>query len=223
MIILYYTILHYNILYYTQLYTKLYSIILYSTIIYYTIQYYYTILYSTSHVKEVHQGRAQKTPTLPFINHMTAAAKMTVGQVTHISFLSLLWTFPCRNCIIFIKDYLYSSSYNFQSRVHCWCWVNKKKKPNSQWHLAVICASVYHCSSNSDSETLITTMAPVWVTFWRVDLLMSFPLKQVIIAIFLPWLSLLQPLGWQNRQSTVEGGIKAERRCSCEASGRCSI
>lgn len=95
----------------------------------------------------------------------------------------------------------------------------KKKKPNSQWHLAVICASVYRCSSNSDSETLITTMAPVWLTFWRVDLLMCFPLKQVIIAIFLLWLSLLQPLGWQNRQSTSRQSAAAPVKPQC----RCSI
>lgn len=64
------------------------------------------------------------------------------------------------------------------------------KKPNSQWHLAAVCASVSHFSSSSASETLITTMAPVWVTFWGVGLLLgyplSLPLEQVIIAVFLP-------------------------------------
>lgn len=57
----------------------------------------------------------------------------------------------CRRCILFIKGYLYSSSY--KSHFLPSIVGGGYKKPNSQWHLVAICASVSHCSSNSASET----------------------------------------------------------------------
>lgn len=94
----------------------------------------------------------------------------------------------------------------------------KKRSPthNGIWLLFVL---QYTTVPVIQTQTLITTMALVWVTFWRVDLLMSFPLKQVILAIFLPCLSLLQPLGWQNRQSTSRQSAAAPVKPQC----RCSI
>lgn len=137
---------------------------------------------------------------------------MKVGQVPHISFLFLLWTFPCRNCILLIKEYLHSSSYNSQSPVHCWCWANKKK-PNSQWHLAVICASVYHCSSNSDSDFNNNNGSSL-----------GYILKGRLVDVFSSqagnnshFSSLTVTFAASGlTEQTVH--IKAECRCSCEAS-----
>lgn len=132
------------------------------------------------------------------------------------SFPSLLWTSPCRRCILFFNDYLCSSSYNSHNlpRIVDAGW--KKKKANSQWTLAAVCASVSHCSSISASETLIATMAPVWVTFWRVGSLLDYlsvsPSQAGNNSRFSsPSVSLLRPPGGQNRQSTVEGSITAGR------------
>lgn len=45
---------------------------------------------------------------------MAAAAETTGASAAqpHLLRTRLLWTFPKRRCILFFKDYLYSSSYN---------------------------------------------------------------------------------------------------------------
>lgn len=89
----------------------------------------------------------------------------------------------------------------------------KKKKPNSQWHLAVICASVYHCSSNSDSDFNNNNGSSL-----------GYILKGRLVDVFssqagnnshfssLPVTFAASGL----TEQTVH--IKAECRCSCEAS-----
>lgn len=143
-----------------------------------------------SHVEE--DG---STTTPPVANHTAAAAQTAVGKVPKLLSselsLSLLWTSPVDAASFSLRT-IYTPPVTTPI-------VSSALLTAGETHNA----SVSHCSLDSASETLITTMAPVWVTFWRGRLVVGLPIclslsKQVIIDVFLPRLSHFYGL-WADR------------------------